>query len=126
MRKQDVKQRHFSRAVAAIISEILIMAMTSSSGRAGQAWRFHLEEATIADVHREIKQKQLTATQLVRMYFKRIEAYNGSCVQGDRDPMTGLQLGDITPIENAGGLNAFMTLNIRGKRSKTDTADNDP
>ena len=102
------------------------MAMTSSSGRAGQAWRFHLEEATIADVHRAIKQKQLTATQLVSMYFKRIEAYNGSCVQGGIDPTTGLQLGDITPIENAGGLNAFMTLNIRSKRSKTDTADNDP
>jgi amidase len=126
MRKQDVKQRQFMRAVAAIISGVLIMATTSSSGRAGQAWRFHLEEATIADVHRAIKQKQLTATQLVSMYFQRIEAYNGSCVQGDRDPTTGLQLGDITPIENAGGLNAFMTLNIRGKRSKTDTADNDP
>ena len=80
------------------------MTMTSSSGTAGQAWRFQLEEATITDVHRAIKQKQLTATQLVTMYFKRIEAYNGSCVQGGMDPETGLQLGDITPIENAGGL----------------------
>jgi len=33
---------------------------------------------------------------------------------------------EITPIENAGQLNAYMTLNIRGKRSKTDSADNDP
>ena len=30
-------------------------------------------------------------------------------------------LGDLTAIENAGQLNAYMTLNIRGKRSKTDT-----
>ena len=35
-------------------------------------------------------------------------------------------LGEITPVENAGQVNAYMTLNIRGRRSKTDTADNDP
>ena len=91
-----------------------------------QSGRFHLDEATIADVHRAIRAKQITATQLVNLYFKRIEAYNGTCVKGDVDPATGLMLGDLTPIENAGQLNAYMTLNIRGKRSKTDTADNDP
>jgi Asp-tRNA(Asn)/Glu-tRNA(Gln) amidotransferase A subunit family amidase len=88
--------------------------------------RFHLEEATIAGVHRAIRAKQITATQLVGLYFKRIEAYNGACVKGEVDPATGLMLGDLTPIENAGQLNAYMTLNIRGKRSNTDTADNDP
>jgi Asp-tRNA(Asn)/Glu-tRNA(Gln) amidotransferase A subunit family amidase len=48
---------------------------------AQQAWRFHLEEATIADVHRAIRAKQITAEQLVILYFKRIEAYNGVCVR---------------------------------------------
>jgi len=91
-----------------------------------QSPRFHLEEATIADVHRAIRANQLTATQLVQLYFKRIEAYNGTCVKGDLDPATGLMLGDLTPIENAGQLNAYTTLNIRGKRSKTDASDNDP
>jgi amidase len=88
--------------------------------------RFHLQEATIEDVHRAIRSKQLTATQLVNLYLKRIEAYNGQCVAGAVDPATGLQLGDITPIPNAGQVNALMTLNLRGKRSKTDTADNHP
>jgi hypothetical protein len=37
-----------------------------------QSGRFHLEEATIADVHRAIRAKQITATQLVQAYFKRI------------------------------------------------------
>ena len=91
-----------------------------------QSGRFHLEEATIADVHRAIRARQITAIQLVQLYFKRIEAYNSVCVKGDVDPATGLMLGDLTPVENAGQLNAYMTLNIRGKRSKTDTADNDP
>src|SRR5262245_21290251 len=93
---------------------------------AGPAWRFHLEEATIADVHRAIRERQLTATQLVNLYLKRIEAYNGACVKGAIDPATGLQLGEITPVENAGQVNAFITVNVRGKRSKTDSADNDP
>jgi hypothetical protein len=50
---------------------------------AAPAWRFHLEEATIADVHRAIRARQITATQLVTLYFKRIEAYNGACVKGE-------------------------------------------
>lgn len=89
---------------------------------AAEKWRFHLEEATIADVHRAFRSKQLTATQLVNVYLKRIEAYNGTCVKGTLDPTTGLQLGDTTPIPNAGQLNALLTLNIRGRRSKTDLA----
>src|SRR5215471_6687745 len=85
---------------------------------------FHLEEATITDVQRAIRANEITATQLVNLYFKRIEAYNGTCVKGDVDPTTGLMLGDLTPIENAGQINAYMTMNIRGRRSKTDTVDN--
>jgi Asp-tRNA(Asn)/Glu-tRNA(Gln) amidotransferase A subunit family amidase len=94
--------------------------------KAAPAPRFHLEEATIADVHRAIRAKEVTAEQLVQLYFKRLEAYNGTCVRGAVDPATGLMLGEITGIENAGQVNAYITLNIRGKRSKTDAADNDP
>jgi Asp-tRNA(Asn)/Glu-tRNA(Gln) amidotransferase A subunit family amidase len=100
--------------------------LQTAPAAAAPAWRFHLEEATIADVQRAIRAKQITAVQLVTLYFKRIEAYNGTCVKGDVDPATGLIFGDQAPIENAGQVNAYMTLNIRGKRSKTDTADNDP
>src|SRR5580700_9608226 len=89
-------------------------------------WRFHLEEATIADVHRAIRAGQITAERLVNLYYKRIDAYNGTCVNGERDPETGLMYGEITPIADAGQLDAYLTLNIRGKRSRTDPADNDP
>jgi Asp-tRNA(Asn)/Glu-tRNA(Gln) amidotransferase A subunit family amidase len=88
--------------------------------------RFHLQEATIADVHNAIKSKRLTVTRLVNLYLKRIAAYNGICVRGAVDPDTGLQLGDVEPIKNAGQLNALITLNLRGKRSRTDPVDNDP
>ncbi len=105
---------------------VLHAAQLALVSKAASAPRFHLEEATIADVHRAIRAKEITAEQLVQLYFKRIEAYNGACVKGEVDPATGLMLGEITPIENAGQVNAYITLNIRGKRSKTDPADNDP
>ena len=93
---------------------------------AAQRTQFRIEEATIADIHRAILARQLTATQLVNAYLKRIAAYNGTCVKGAVDPATGFQLGDIEPVEHAGQINALITINLRGKRSKTDTVDNDP
>src|SRR4051812_29161981 len=105
---------------------VLVAAHLALIAKAVSAPRFHLEEASIAEVHRAIRAKEITAEQLVQLYFKRIEAYNGTCVKGDVDPATGLMYGEITPVENAGQLNAYTTLNIRGKRSKTDRADNDP
>ena len=105
---------------------VLSAAHLALMAKAASAPRFHLEEATIADVHRAIRAKEITAEQLVQLYFKRIEAFNGTCVKGEVDPATGLMFGEITPVENAGQVNAYTTLNIRGKRSKTDPADNDP
>ena len=74
---------------------------------------FRVEEATIAGAHRAFRAKKLTATELVNLYLARIKAYNGVCVRGEIDSATGLQLGDITPIPNAGQLNAFITLNLK-------------
>jgi amidase len=40
-------------------------------------FQFHLEEATISDVHRAIQEEQLTCVGLVQMYLDRAQAYNG-------------------------------------------------
>jgi amidase len=87
--------------------------LSRSDASAAETERFRLEEATIADVHRAFRAKQLTVTQLVNLYLNRIKAYNGTCVEGALDPATGLHLGDIAPIANAGQLNAFITLNLK-------------
>jgi len=118
--------RTFRPAMFGIGVALLVTPYAASEVKAQSAWQFHLEEATIGDVHRAIRAKQITAEQLVSLYFKRIKAYNGTCVKGDIDSVTGLMLGDLTPIENAGQINAYVTLNVRGQRSKTDRADNDP
>jgi amidase len=85
----------------------------SSIKKAAKKTSFRVEEATIAGVRRAFRAKQLTATELVNRYLTRIKAYNGVCVGGDVDAASGLQLGDITPIPNAGQLNAFITLNLK-------------
>ncbi len=87
--------------------------LKTSDKKATKKTAFRVEEATIAGVHRAFRTKKLTATELVQLYLERIKAYNGLCVRGDVDAATGLQLGDITPIPNAGQLNAFITLNLK-------------
>src|SRR5262244_2887960 len=98
-----------------LVSEALRLPrrLSHADASAAETMRFHLEEARIADVHRAFRAKQLTATQLVNLYLNRIKAYNGTCVECALDPATGLHLGDITPIANAGQLNAFITLNLK-------------
>ena len=108
------------------LSAFLVAVFLGFGSPLASAQKFHLEEATIADIHRAIKARQINATQLVNLYLKRIEAYNGPCVRGAIDPASGKLLGDIEPVANAGKVNALITLNLRGKRSKTDKTDNDP
>jgi amidase len=114
------------RDTARMFAFAVTIGVLAATPAGAQRGAFRLEEATIADVHRAIMARQLTASQLVNDYLKRIAAYNGTCVKGAVDPVTGFQLGDIEPVENAGQLNALITINQRGKRSKTDSADSDP
>jgi amidase len=125
MPRPCLRMRRDAAHVCAFAVTIALGALAAAPASA-QRTVFRLEEATIADVHRAIMARQLTASQLVNEYLKRIAAYNGTCVKGAVDPATGFQLGDIEPVENAGQLNALITINLRGKRSKTDSADSDP
>ena len=136
------------------------------------AGKFHLEEATIEDIHDAIKSGEITCKGLVQAYFDRIKAYNGVCTAlvtpkgapipaakgivragapisfptktvaassllpnlgqyaglpleygkieaTASDPGVKQQYGMVVGIPNAGRLNAFETLNIRGERSVT-------
>jgi hypothetical protein len=58
---------------------------------------FHLQEATITDIQDAIRNGEITTQGVVELYLKRIQAYNGRCVNEPE----GL-LGPITTIPNAG------------------------
>ena len=155
--------------VAALASTLGFWTLPAVTAAAG---KFHLEEATIEDIHDAIKSGAITCKGVVQAYFDRIKAYNGVCTtlvtakgapipatQGvvragapiifptrtvaassllpnlsqysglpleygtieatASDPRVKQQYGMVVGIPNAGRLNAFETLNIRGERSVT-------
>jgi amidase len=111
----------------------LIAAGATMGAQPLSSTRFHLEEASIADIQRAIMAKKITSTSLVELYLKRIKTYNNTCVN---DPMG--MLGPITTIPHARQINALSTLNLRPAtrktwgfeerkaRSMTDVDDNNP
>lgn len=94
---------------------------------------FSVEEATIAQIQGAILAGRVTTVGVVERYLRRIQAYNGTCV----NQPNGI-LGPVTTIPRAGQLNALATLNLRPAarrawgfddrkaRSLTDAADTDP
>ena len=89
----------------------LLLAMAPAGGKAfAQTGRatFTVEEATISDIQRALREKRVTTVGLVELYLRRIKAYNGTCVN---EPQ-GI-LGPITTIAHARQINALSTLNLR-------------
>jgi Asp-tRNA(Asn)/Glu-tRNA(Gln) amidotransferase A subunit family amidase len=89
----------------------LLLATTAVGGKALAQPRptpFTVEEATISDIQRALRQKRVTTVGLVELYLRRIKAYNGTCVN---EPQ-GI-LGPISTIPHARQINALSTLNLR-------------
>ena len=88
----------------------LLLAMAAGGKAFAQRARatFTVEEATISDIQRALREKRVTTVGLVELYLRRIKAYNGTCVN---EPQ-GI-LGPITTIAHARQINALSTLNLR-------------
>jgi len=128
------KTFHGSWAVSAAIGCLILISTRGpvAAAATGKA-PFNIEEATIAEIQKAILSKQVTTTDIVKLYLTRIKAYDGTCVNQPE----GL-LGPISAIAHAGQLNALGTLNLRPaarkawdlddhkSRSMTDALDNDP
>src|SRR5437016_13710886 len=64
-----------ARAKAAFL--LLATMLAATEAVYSQQFRFHLQEATIEDVHRAIREGQVTCRGLVQLYMNRAKAYNG-------------------------------------------------
>jgi Asp-tRNA(Asn)/Glu-tRNA(Gln) amidotransferase A subunit family amidase len=95
-----------------LVASGLVVLVVVASGRPAfsqrSAPRFEVQEATIAQIQQAILKKQITTRGIVEAYLKRIQAYNGTCVN---EPQ-GI-LGPVTPIAHARQINALSTLNLR-------------
>ncbi|MBI4444300.1 MAG: amidase [Acidobacteria bacterium] len=58
-----------------------LLAGSSTSAQTSAEERFHLQETTIAGIHRAIQSRQITCKGLVQLYLDRAKAYNGVCTQ---------------------------------------------
>ena len=68
----------------------------ATSGAATKPFRFHLEEATIDDIHQAIREGQISCRGLVQLYLNRAKAYNGVADE--------LVTRDGAPIPSAAGV----------------------
>ena len=87
--------------IAAMLSAVPVLSQRRSAG-------FEIQEATIGQIQQAILTKQITTRGIVEAYLKRIQAYNGTCVN---EPQ-GI-LGPVTPKAHARQINALSTLNLR-------------
>jgi hypothetical protein len=72
-----------SALYAGVCAALLGAALPSVSAAADIAHdkqTFHVEEATIAQIQSAILSRQITVTELVKLYLARIKAYNGVAV----------------------------------------------
>ena len=56
---------------------LLAVTLAATEAACAQQANFHLEEATIEDVHRAIRDGRITCRGLVQLYINRAKAYNG-------------------------------------------------
>jgi amidase len=88
-------------AVAILLGAVQVRSQRRTAG-------FEIQEATIAQIQQAILKKQITTRGVVEAYLRRIQSYNGTCVN---EPQ-GI-LGPITTIAHARQINALSTLNLR-------------
>jgi Asp-tRNA(Asn)/Glu-tRNA(Gln) amidotransferase A subunit family amidase len=112
---------------------VLALALVGLAAPVDAASGFRIEEATIDAIQAAILKGELTSTQVVEAYLKRIRAYDGPCVAQPE----GI-LGPFTTIKNAGQINSLITVNLRPRtlarygfsarkgRSMTDRVDANP
>ena len=102
-----------SRRTSVLAFSLVVATAATGSTQEPRA-RFHLEDATIAQIQHAIVFGETSTVGLVELYLRRIKAYNGACVSEPQG-----MLGPITTIPRAGQLNALSTLNLRPAARRT-------
>src|ERR1700730_4987182 len=72
-------RKHLVAAALAVFvaTAMGLMASAPAARPQPQAPQFHLQEATIDEIHQAIRQGQITCAGLVQLYINRAKAYNG-------------------------------------------------
>jgi amidase len=90
-----------SGAGVGLVAALAVLAGPAAPSAQIATWRFQLEEATIDDVHRAIKEGQITCQGLVQAYLNRARAYNGVASQVVTEEMAPKYLPDYDQYKAA-------------------------
>ena len=101
-------QKNICTYIFAILNTFAI-SVTAQTQEAG-TFQFHLEEATIDDVHRGIQSGQITCLGLVESYLNRAVAYNG--VTNQLVTSNGQEVEEVAGVLRAGNELEFPTETI--------------
>src|SRR5262245_34334493 len=88
----------------------LLLVAQSPERAVGQEPRFHIEEATIRELHRAIQERQTTCRDVVQAYIDRAKAYNGVCTT--LVTKDGASIPPATGVARAGAPIVFPTKTI--------------
>src|SRR5690349_22758812 len=88
--------RAFCKSTAAVAVVLGSLLLHSALGAEPKPSGFHVEEATIADIHRAIQSGDTTCQQVIQAFVDRARAYNGIC--------TRLVTADGKPIKPGKGI----------------------
>ena len=110
MRNSPSRSSTFSRhlllgwlVIAPVAFPAGVMAQDEKSDEPNGADAFQIEEASIGDIQRAIRQGETTCVQVVEAYVERARAYNGMCTQlvtadgGRVAPGRGARCGPASP-----------------------------
>src|SRR3954468_21946094 len=75
-----IARRSFSVACCVVAAGMTWSAFSGNAAAPAPA-KFSAEEATIASIQQAILARELTSTELVKIYLERIKAYNGASVE---------------------------------------------
>lgn len=94
-----------------VIAASGLVALASTAHAQPSVWQFHLLEATIADVHRAIQERQVTCEGIVGAYLDRAKAYNGVATQ--LVTLDGAPIPAAPGVVRAGAPLAFPTQTVK-------------
>ena len=114
------------RGVGMVAALAVLAAPASTASAQAAAWRFQLEEATIDDVHRAIKEGQITCQGLVQAYLNRARAYNGVASQLVTEDMAPQYLPDYDEYKAAVDATAACRTAIRRRRRRSSSDGMEP
>src|SRR5262245_38455880 len=91
-----VRRNTYLGGIGATLIVVIVLFVLGRPTSSTPTTAFHVEEATISELHRAIRERRTTCQAVVQQYIDRAKAFNGVC--------TALVTKDGAPVPGAKGI----------------------